>query len=125
MVLVLVAGLVGGAISGRVAVGEPVLAQQEPGSADVVSAKQFLLIDEEGKARAELSLVGAGEPALSFYDKAGRTRASLKLLPDGRPHLRLLDGGAGRPVLSSPLGPMVSRDWGFPIRTARAASGFL
>ena len=55
-----------------------------------IRANRFILEDENGKTRAELSLKKDG-PNLSLSDENGKPRAGLTVDKDGRPGLLLLD----------------------------------
>ncbi len=57
---------------------------------EVVKARQFQLVDTEGRVRAELGLP-FGEPTLFLYDKEGRPRAWLTLERDGNPRIMFVD----------------------------------
>jgi len=59
--------------------------------AKVETATAFVLVDSEGKKRAELHLTEAGAPELVFYDGGAHRRLVLGLDSDGRPALTLLD----------------------------------
>jgi len=56
-----------------------------------VSAKadSFVLVDSEGRVRAELAITAAGGPAINLYDAGGHRRASLALSDAGEPAIQL------------------------------------
>ncbi len=58
---------------------------------DEIRAKQFSLVDANGKVRAGLRVGSDGSTALALADPEGRTRAGLAVLPDGSARLRLYD----------------------------------
>ncbi len=65
-----------------------------------VWAENFVLVDENGKARAKFGCQAGGSPTLTFDDGKGRDRISLGLADDGTPSLVLVDGnGQPRVVL--------------------------
>ncbi len=98
LTLAIAAGLVGGVVSSWLFVGTPVFAQKSE-VAEVIRAKRFEMVDEDGMLRAALTLL-AGEPRLFLYDKDEKVRAGLALV-DGEPHLRLFDKN-GKPIWTAP-----------------------
>ena len=67
-----------------------------------VTAREYVLIDANGRRRAELSLQhmdGASFPALRLYDEKGNIRASLGTYFDGSAHL-LLNNETGVPLVA-------------------------
>jgi hypothetical protein len=56
----------------------------------VVEAERFVLRDTKGKILATL-IEALGTPALVLFDQNGKARAGLTVLPDGRPGLSLYD----------------------------------
>jgi len=88
VVLAVFAGLVGGVVSSWLFIGTLVFAQK-PEVAEVIVAKRFLVVDEDGKPRAALGPVD-GEPGLWLADKNGTYRAALNLL-GGDSYLRFTD----------------------------------
>jgi len=72
---------------------------KQPAVGEVVRARSFEAVDEAGKTRANLSLLG-GTPVLSFYDAAGKQRATVGMNLDGTPSLGFRDArGNARGVL--------------------------
>ena len=68
VVLAIIAGFIGGALSGRI-----FTARETKGYEKVVSAEQFRLVDEKGDLIARTGTIGARtEPSLILYDKDGR-----------------------------------------------------
>jgi hypothetical protein len=61
--------------------------------ADVLQAKEFLLVDSEGYVRAALGFSdGEGaEPGLDIYDRYGELKLSLAVLEDETPGIALFD----------------------------------
>ena len=53
-----------------------------------VTARRFVVQDDQGKTRATLSMGRAGGPSLTFYDQTGRIRADLSVILD-HPQLAL------------------------------------
>ena len=89
LVLALIAGLVGGAISGRFIVGDPVNAQETPKrakiiEAELVQATGFQVIDKNGTPRAHLGTRpdGSKTSLMIGYEK-GQPIAMISTLPDG------------------------------------------
>jgi hypothetical protein len=68
-------------------------ASAEAPAATVVRAQRFVLVDSEGRERAELGLVQGG-PCLRLLDNDGKPRAALMLASDGSPQLSLKDGNS-------------------------------
>lgn len=88
VVLALVAGLVGGVFSSQYFIGVPVFAQKT--SQDVIKAKEFRLLDNQGRTRAAL---GTHEQGVVFgmTDNNGILRVALEIANDGDPQLALFD----------------------------------
>jgi len=83
VVLSMLTGLVGGVASSWLFMGTPVFAQK-PEVAGVIRARSFVVVDENGKTRAEFGLMSSakltGAPVLSLLDKEGKkVRAALGL----------------------------------------------
>jgi hypothetical protein len=79
LVVVAIAGLVGGALSERVR-GRPAYAQE--GVAEVVEAREFRVVGEDGKMRIQLAVDPAGGPMLHLLDRRGSSRIVLSV-PEG------------------------------------------
>ena len=56
----------------------------------VITARTFILVDDQGNLRAALGQLDDGSPALDLYDRRGTRRAGLSATDDG-PALRLSD----------------------------------
>lgn len=65
------------------------LAARSNGNQGEIRATSFVLVDENGKERAELGLF-KGDPWIDLRDKKGKIRAKLNLVDD-EPMLNLLD----------------------------------
>jgi len=117
VVLVVVAALVGGLIGAvltSVFADKPIFAEEIRQHAKVITAEKFLLVDDEGKAHAELTMLDSKSPTLrfigkgdetlvglgalsdessylAFFDKKGKLRVSLAVSSDGTPALSLYD----------------------------------
>ena len=73
-------------------------------TANVVRAGAFVLVDDQGRERAQLGM-GSDGPALELYDAQGKVRIGLSLIDDepglalldaqGKSRIRLLLTGAG------------------------------
>ena len=92
--LTVVAGLVGGALSNRVFMARIATAQEAEQQRKVITAEEFRLVDEDGRARAVLTLGSKGNVSISFYDRYDESRVELGLSPEGQPILKLLDQGS-------------------------------
>jgi hypothetical protein len=105
------AGMAGGLMAGKLFVGEPAMAQSPP--ADVVSAREFRLVDGTGKPiaswvegalgarmifgrdpahpRAVVGALDNGDPGVSLFDGEGGLRADFRVGSGNFPTLRLTD----------------------------------
>jgi hypothetical protein len=72
-------GFVGGVLGASLVGHLGSVATAAPPAPAVVSATRIRLLDERGRARAELALSPDGGPGLFFYDSAGRNRLVLGL----------------------------------------------
>jgi hypothetical protein len=74
--------------------------------ANVISAHEFVLTDQNGKTRAELKVDKDGSPVLSFLDSKGKVSALLSVRANGTPiltfsgHITLALTSDGTPVLN-------------------------
>ncbi|MGD8372840.1 MAG: hypothetical protein PVG64_03050 [Syntrophobacterales bacterium] len=107
VILALVAGLVGGILLSQTQMGKTVLARESFRPEEFVSAKEFRLVDENGRT---LAVLGGHpgkepflpiEPALRFYDKSGELVVLLGLVPSNKPKLALFDGH-GKTIWETP-----------------------
>ena len=80
VVLLVVSGLVGGALSNVLLRGGPALAQGGA-VAKEIRAERFVLVDQADRPRAELSLL-RDDPLLALIDGEGKLRAELSLVDD-------------------------------------------
>jgi len=64
---------------------------QSPDVPDVIRAKAFLLVDDEGTTRGSLSVDVDGTAGVRFFDAQGKARAVLDVDASGTPYLGLLD----------------------------------
>jgi hypothetical protein len=55
----------------------------------VVEAEKFVLLDMNGKVRAELNMWPDGSPVLKLYSEDKKPRVALGVLPDDAPSLEL------------------------------------
>jgi len=91
-VIGLAAGLLGGAVAGRLCFSQTVASPAAPGPSRVVTADEFQLVDDKGTVRAALSM-SMGGPGLILFDKGGKFRAVLSLATgEDTPVLSLGDG---------------------------------
>ena len=107
VMLSLLAGLVGGALLSQTQMVKNVLAQESFRPEEFVSAKEFRLVDANGKT---LAVLGGHpgkepflpiEPALRFYDNNGELVVLLGLVPTNKPKLALFDGH-GKTIWETP-----------------------
>jgi hypothetical protein len=105
--LALLAGLVGGALLSQTQMVKNVLAQESFRPDEFVSAKEFRLVDANGKT---LAVLGGHpgkepflpiEPALRFFDNNGELVVLLGLVPSNKPKLALFDGH-GKTIWETP-----------------------
>ncbi len=98
VMLALLAGSVGGVLLSQTQMGKTVLARESFKPKEFVSAKEFRLVDENGRT---LAVLGGHpgkepflpiEPALRFYDNNGELVLLLGLVPSNKPKLALFDG---------------------------------
>ncbi|HEY5649693.1 MAG TPA: hypothetical protein VIU33_09345 [Nitrospiria bacterium] len=85
-------GLAGGMLSERISGGPEALArtlEENPG--ETSSAREFLLVDSDGKTLAAFHSPSKGTAALSFFDENGAARASLSLLNGRYPEFQMMD----------------------------------
>lgn len=86
MIMALLAGVVGGFLSGRLFSDDAVWAQQRT---RVVNSEEFLLVDKAGKTRGGLGLGADGGVGLVLTDKEGIK--TLYISPDEPNSIRLSD----------------------------------
>jgi hypothetical protein len=107
VILSLLAGLVGGVLLSQTQMVKTVLAQESFRPVEFVSAKEFRLVDANGKT---LAVLGGHpgkepflpiEPALRFYDNNGELVVLLGLVPSNKPKLALFDGH-GKTIWETP-----------------------
>jgi predicted cobalt transporter CbtA len=107
VMLALLAGLVGGALLSQTQMVKTVLAQESFRPEEFVSAKEFRLVDANGKT---LAVLGGHpgkepflpiEPALRFYDNDRELVVLLGLVPGNKPKLALFDGH-GKTIWETP-----------------------
>ena len=82
-VLAVIAGFLGGAASGAFIY----LMVQD----NVISAREFRVLDKDGKTRASLGLSTAGESALNLFDREEKIRVQLQVTEEGPPGWGLFD----------------------------------
>ena len=86
-------GLIGGVLIALTYVGGPATAQESKNlDQQVVSGKEFRLVDEQGKARAILALSAEGEPSMTMVDRNGIAIVSLGISDDSGLAIRDVDG---------------------------------
>jgi len=88
MLLTVVSGLVGGALSDWLFRGLPARAA----APQVIEAQEFRLVDSDGKKQAALQFDKMlGGPELCLYDATGQERAGLSLIGGNHPYLAIND----------------------------------
>lgn len=106
-IIALLAGLVAGVLLSQTQMGNKVLARESFQPSEFVSAKEFRLVDKNGRT---LAVLGGHpgkepflpiEPALRFYDKSGELVVLLGLVPSNKPKLALFDGH-GKTIWETP-----------------------
>jgi hypothetical protein len=97
LVLVILAGFLGGALASRLFTIQPVFAEMETTSLRVIEAEELRIVDQAGNLRVVLKSGSREEgPHLLMY---GKTGSNISLgLAHGSPAL-LLQSGAGRVML--------------------------
>ena len=97
-IVALLVGLMGGVLLSQTKMVKTVLARESFQPNEFVSAKEFRLVDANGKT---LAVLGGHpgkepflpiEPALRFYDNSGELVVLLGLVPGNKPKLALFDG---------------------------------
>ena len=97
LMLAFVAGLLGGAVSGRLFAVNLGYAEKEPEPKAYIAAKEFRLVADDGRTLATLGGRPGMEPfmpvspALHFYDREGQLRILIGLMPGDMPHIDMLD----------------------------------
>ena len=91
-VLALAGGVLGGIISNSFT------GRRAPATPATVTAKNFVLVDQTGKRRAQLSVSEHQTANLDLYDANGASRAQLGVLPDGTTVFTFSDE-SGKPSL--------------------------
>jgi len=71
--------------------GQTALAKDNSPPPKEVRAKDFRLVDKDGRTRADLGLLADGSPALTFFDKDRKARVLLGVANDGSPILLFFD----------------------------------
>lgn len=107
VILVLLAGLAGGVLLSQTPMGKTLLARESFQPEESVSAKEFRLLDANGRT---LAILGGHpgkepflpiEPALRFYDDNGKLVLLLGLVPSNKPKLALFDA-QGKTIWETP-----------------------
>ena|SRR3972149_2312968 len=80
LMLAVVAGMVGGAMSSRIFIGVPVFAQKPAEPAKVITAEEFRLIDKDGKLRAMLYTPDKDVVALFLNDREEKIKARMAVV---------------------------------------------
>jgi hypothetical protein len=92
-ILLLLIGFLGGLLADSLPGPNILLARQDPSYQEVVAAREFRLVDQNGRMRFSLQLDERGEFTLSLYDAQGALRGSFGMTAEGRPAISLGTGG--------------------------------
>lgn len=90
-VFCLIAGMAGGAVSGRISLQSEAAAEKFPSHQRTVTAEDFHLVDRSGKLRGALFVSAKGEPGFALFDPEGKSRILLMLNADGSAVVDLKD----------------------------------
>lgn len=91
LVVAMVAGLVGGFVSGRLFAPDLVTAQEAAKRAKVIEAETIRLVEPDGRVRAAFEILPDGTVRYGMVDKQGAVRLSLVVDGDGNARLDLRD----------------------------------
>lgn len=108
VMLSLVAGLVGGVLSGLFFTGDQVVAQDTQRQGKVIEAEKLVIVDKAGQKRISLE-VSFNQPQMTLYDQQGHLRASyaadqFSLLNDKEQSIIQLGGPAASGITGDPTG---------------------
>ncbi|MEW6666082.1 MAG: hypothetical protein AB1512_12795 [Thermodesulfobacteriota bacterium] len=90
LLLALAAGLGGGVLAFRLLSWEPVVYEGDAKRGGVVVAREFHLVDEDGKDRWVLALSRGGEPSVTFVNRAGWAPMAMGINQDGLPYFNMV-----------------------------------
>jgi hypothetical protein len=90
----LLAGFIGGTLSGRFVVGDAGMAQEPPKHAKVIEAEEFRVVDRNAQVRVLLGVGPDGSATVAFTDKASKASALFGLEANGTPRIALVDKNA-------------------------------
>ncbi len=88
-IVALVGGIIGGAVTNRMAAAIPAFAADAP--AKSIAAQKIMLVDAGGNVRAVLHLNQKGLPMLQLFDDGGKLRIGLGFAHDGTVGIDLAD----------------------------------
>ena len=94
----LLAALAGGVVATRISQPAAARAQADAISADLVTTREFQIIDAAGKVRLRAGVLGSGETFLTLRDDEENPRLLLNVLPDGAPVLTMRDRTNGNRI---------------------------
>ena len=108
VLLSLIAGLVGGAISSMIFSGGQVIAQEAQRPSKVIEAEKLVIVDKAGQKRISLE-VSFNQPQMTLYDQQGHLRASyaanqFSLLNDKEQSIIQLGGPTASGITGDPTG---------------------
>lgn len=92
--LAMLAGFIGGCMSGRLVSPEPVVAQETARRTRVIDAEAFRLFDQDGRLRAVLEAAPDGSVGFVMGSKDGALRVRLGVEANDHAVLELMDGKA-------------------------------
>ena len=90
MCVAIIAGWIGGMLSGAVLRSDPVIAQESP-AGNAVTAEEFRVVGKDGKVRVVIGTLPDSSAGAAFYDLQGHVRAEIGLNAAGVAELALYD----------------------------------
>lgn len=91
LVVAIMAGWLGGVLSGQTLSGEMVVAQEATKTNMIVTAEELRIVGKDGKVRTVIGVQADGAASLSFFDIRGNVRAEMGLNAAGVSELALYD----------------------------------
>ena len=90
LLLALAAGFAGGALGARLFPWESPVYEGDTKRGGIVVAREFHLVDEDGKDRWVLALSKGGEPSITFVNRAGWAPMAMGINQDGLPYFNMV-----------------------------------
>jgi hypothetical protein len=101
VLLTILSGLAGGAVTSLILFGQPVFAQKTEEAEKIVEANSLRLVDKDGKLRGLLALDSNGNPGFFLYDKTEKGGIVLSIDTNGSSVKVLDENGNHRAVLGT------------------------